>query len=162
MSVPDPVDIALWFALTRLVTKYWAEVDERGGDQAHGFYTRDATYAVGENRFTGEAQIRAFYEARRQRGHATTRHQISNVLVFPEGVRRARMTGAMNLYRAEGRPPIEESRPLAMIADFEAVCVLDDDGLWRMLSHVLRPVFVGSDRPFSVTVDPERLMPRKR
>jgi hypothetical protein len=44
-----------------------------------------------------------------------------------------------------------------MIADFEVRCVLNDDQLWRLQSHVLRPIFVGSNRPLSMAVDPERL-----
>ena len=70
------------------------------------------------------------------------------------------MLGVMSLYLADSRPPVEKSMPPAMIADFEARCVLGDDRLWRFQSHVLRPIFVGRDRPFSVTIDPERLRAR--
>ena len=66
----------------------------------------------------------------------------------------------MSLYLADSCPPVEKSMPPAMIADFEARCVLGDDRLWRFQSHVLRPIFVGRDRPFSVTIDPERLRAR--
>ena len=48
-------------------------------------------------------------------------------------------------------------RASAMIADFEAQCVLGDDELWRFQSHVLRPIFVGSDLPASISIDPQRL-----
>jgi hypothetical protein len=44
-----------------------------------------------------------------------------------------------------------------MIADFEARCVLGDDRLWRFQSHILRPIFVGSDLPASISIDPQRL-----
>jgi hypothetical protein len=44
-----------------------------------------------------------------------------------------------------------------MIADFEAQCVLDGAGLWRFQSHVLRPIFVGSDLPASISIDTQRL-----
>jgi len=74
--------------------------------------------------------------------------------VFRDDAHRARMLGVMSLYLADGRPPFEKSTPPAMIADFEAQCVLGDDRLWRIQSHVLRPIFVGRDRPFSVSVDP--------
>jgi hypothetical protein len=63
----------------------------------------------------------------------------------------------MSLYRADGRPPFQWARPHAMIADFEARCVLGDNGLWRFQSHVLRPIFVGSDLPASISIDPQRL-----
>jgi hypothetical protein len=63
----------------------------------------------------------------------------------------------MSLYRADGRPPFQCTRPPAMIADFEARCVLSDNGRRRFQSHVLRPIFVGSDLPASISIDPQRL-----
>jgi len=77
--------------------------------------------------------------------------------VFQDDARRARTVGVMILFRADGRPPCEWSKPPAMIADFEAHCVVDDDQMWRFQSHVLRPIFVSSDRPASITIDPQRL-----
>jgi hypothetical protein len=35
--------------------------------------------------------------------------------------------------------------------------VLGDDQLWRFQSHVLRPIFVGSHLPASISIDPQRL-----
>ncbi len=122
----DTDDLALWYALNRLMTNYWADVDSNGGIQAHEFYLPDALYVVGNNRFEGEQK-------------------------------NARSVGVMSLYRADGSPPFQGARPPAMIADFEAQCVLGDDRLWRFQSHVLRPIFVGSDVPISLTIDPKHL-----
>jgi hypothetical protein len=47
----DTDDLALWYALNRLVTNYWADVDDEGGSHAHEFYTPKALYSVGNNRF---------------------------------------------------------------------------------------------------------------
>jgi hypothetical protein len=157
VQMPDSDDVKLWFALNRFITNYWIDVDDHGGIRAHEFYSSDGLYAVGENLFEGTANIRAFYDRRRARGHATTRHLVNNLRAFDFGADRARMTGVMSLFRADGRPPINAARPLAMIADFEARCVLVEDRSWRFESHVLDPIFVGRDRPFSVTIDPERL-----
>jgi hypothetical protein len=63
----------------------------------------------------------------------------------------------MSLYRADGRPPVLTARPPAMIADFEARCVRVDDRQWRFRSHLLRPIFVSSDLPASISIDPQRL-----
>jgi hypothetical protein len=158
--MPDTDDLTLWYTLNRLMINYWADVDNNGGRQAHEFYLPGALYAVGANRFEGEENIRAFYDRRRQLSNTTTRHLIDNLRVFREDARCARLVGVMSLYRADGRPPIDEARPLAMIADFEARCALGDDKLWRLQSHVLRPVFIGTDRPFSLMIDPERLRAR--
>jgi hypothetical protein len=157
MQMPELDELTLWYALNRLIIGYWDDVDRNGGSRAHEFYLPDALYSVGDNRFVGVDNIRAFYERRRERGNATTRHLINNLLVFPNGALRARMVGTMSLYRADGHPPIDESRPLSMIADFEAWCVLGDDRQWRLESHVLRPIFIGSNRPFSITVDSARV-----
>jgi SnoaL-like domain len=153
----DTDDLALWYALNRLMTNYWADVDHNGGSLAHEFYLPGALYAVGRNQFEGTEKIRAFYARRRQRGNTTTRHFVGNLRVFRDDAQRVSMTGVMTLYRADGRPPFEWTRPPAMIADFEAQCVLGDDRLWRFQSHVLRPIFVGSDLPSSISIDPQRL-----
>jgi hypothetical protein len=63
----------------------------------------------------------------------------------------------MSLYRADGRPPFQWAKPPAMIADFEAQCVLGEDKQWRFQSYVLRPIFVGSDLPASISINPQRL-----
>ncbi len=157
MAMTDTDDLALWYAVHRLMTDYWAEVDQNSGSRAHEFYLPDALYAVGSNRFEGSEKIHAFYTRRRQFGNATTRHLVGNLRVFAEGWEHARAVGIMSLYRADGRPPIRGVRPPAMIADFEARCRLDDSRLWRFQSHLLRPIFVGSDLPASIAIDPQRL-----
>jgi hypothetical protein len=49
----DSDDPALWYAINRLITNYWADVDDNGGSQAHEFYEPAAVYTVGANRFEG-------------------------------------------------------------------------------------------------------------
>ena len=93
----DTDDLALWYALNRLMINYWADVDGNGGTQAHEFYLPDAVYAVGNNRFEGEEKIRAFYARRRQRGRTTTRHLVDNLRVFRDDARHARAVGVMSL-----------------------------------------------------------------
>src|SRR4029077_2163586 len=120
----DTDDLTLWYALNQLMINYWADVDSNGGAQAHEFYLPDALYAVGNNRFEGEQKIRAFYARRRQRGRTTTRHLVSNLRVHRDNARNARNVGVRSLSRADGIPPFQGARPPAMIADFEAQCVL--------------------------------------
>jgi hypothetical protein len=152
----DTDELALWCALNRLMANYWAEVDESGGRQAHEFYLPDAVYAIGNNRFEGRDKIAAFYE-RRRHGRIMTRHVLSNQRAFDDGETQARMTGLMSLYRADGKSPFQGARPPAMIADFEARCVLGDDRQWRFQSHVLRPFIVGNDLPASIMINPRSL-----
>ena len=149
-------DLALWGALNRLMADYWADVDENGGRRAHEFYLPDAVYAIGNSRFEGRDKIEAFY-ARRRHGVAMTRHILSNLRAFGDDEPHPRMVGMMSLYRADGRSPFQGARPPAMIADFEARCVLGDDRVWRFQSHVLRPFIVGNDLPASITINPRTL-----
>lgn len=152
----DSNDLSLWYALNRLIVNYWADVDANGGRQAHEFYLPNALYAIGNNRFEGREKIEAFY-TRRRSAPTMTRHLICNLRVFSERGPHGRMVGIMSLYRADGRSPFQGARPPAMIADFEAQCVLGDDRLWRFQSHVLRPFIVGSDFPASIMINPQTL-----
>jgi hypothetical protein len=147
-------DLALWCALNQLLASYWADVDENGGREAHEFYLPDGVYAIGNHRFEGRQKIEAFY-ARRRHGAAVTRHLVCNLRAFGEP--HTRMAGVMSLYRADGKSAFQGARPPAMIADFEARCVLDDDRQWRFQSHVLRPFIIGNDLPASIVIRPEAL-----
>ena len=152
----DGDDLALWCALNWLMAAYWADVDENGGLQAHEFYLPQGLFAIGNNRFEGKEKIEAFYTRRR---HATvvTRHLLSNLRAFDDDKPTARMVGVMSLYRADGKSPFQGARPPAMIADFEARCVLGDDRRWRFQSHLLRPFIVGNDMPASIMINPRNL-----
>jgi hypothetical protein len=149
-------ELALWYALNRLMADYWADVDENGGRRAHQFYVPDGVYAIGTSRFEGQDKIAAFY-TRRRHGTVTTRHQLCNLRALGDDPPVARIAGMMNLYRAEGGSPFQGARPPAMIADFEARCILDDDQRWRFQSHVVRPFIVGNDMPASIMIRPQAL-----
>lgn len=149
-------DLALSCALNRLMANYWADVDENGGQEAHEFYVADGLYAIGNNRFEGRDKIAAFY-ARRRHGTVLTRHLLSNLRAIGDAEPHARLLGLMTLYRADGKSPFQGARPPAMIADFEARCVLGDDRKWRFQSHVLQPFIVGNDLPASIMIRPQSL-----
>jgi hypothetical protein len=153
----DRDEAALWYALHRLETNYWYDVDFNAGTGAYEFYLADGLFAVGENQFRGHDRIRAFYAWRRQRGKTTTRHLISNLLANAQDERHARLTGVLSLYRADGRPPFKGERPPMLIADLSGDCVLGEDDIWRYQSHVLHPIFVGSDIPLSISIDTQIL-----
>jgi hypothetical protein len=51
--VLDTDDLALWYAINRLMASYWADVDDNGSSSAHEFYVLEALYTVGANRFDG-------------------------------------------------------------------------------------------------------------
>jgi len=76
--------------------------------RAHEFlFLPDALYAVGNNRFEGEAKDpRLLCSNAGQRGRTTTRHLAANLRVFRDDPRRARTVGVMSLYRADGSPAV--------------------------------------------------------
>ena len=150
-------EATLWYALHRLETSYWHDVDFSGGTGAHEFYVSDGLFAVGDNQFRGQDKIRAFYAWRRQRGHTTTRHLINNFQLVSHDPASARVSGVISLYQAEGRPPLQGERPPMLIADLSADCVIGEDRRWRYQSHVLHPVCIGSDIPLSISIDTQIL-----
>ena len=153
----DMPDVGLWCVLNHLESSYWSEVDCNGGRQAHEFYTPDGLFAVGDNQFLGQQNIRAFYTWRRRRGLLTSRYLICNLLVVSSDDGRASHTAMLNLYKANDRPPIRGTKPPNLIADIKADCVRGDDGVWRYQSHSVLPIFVGSDVPLALSVDTQIL-----
>lgn len=159
--MPEGDDVALWCALNQLMASYWADVDENGGSGAHEYYLPEGVYAIGNNRFEGRDQIAAFY-ARRRFGTVLTRHLVGNLRIAGGNAEKARIAGIMSLYRADGKSPFQGARPPAMIADFEARCVIGDDRRWRFQLHELRPFIVGSDLPASIAIRPQTLQAGSR
>ena len=156
----DTSDAGLWYALNRLETDYWWDVDLNGGRNAHEFYLPDGLYVVGRNKFAGHDQIRAFYAWRARRGPMTSRHLINNLKVSATDEHHAGFVAALSLFRANGPPPVQRAPAPCLIADVISECVRGEDGTWRFQSHVVRPVFIGSDRPLPLAIDPEFLSRR--
>lgn len=155
--MPDTDDVALWYALYRLMTNYWFEVDFNGGGNAHEFYVAEGLFAVGDNRFQGHQEIRAFYAWRQRRGYTTSRHLLNNLQVLSEDEQHVRVICVLSNYRADGRPPFVGERPPMLVADVRADCLRGEDRQWRYQSHVLQPIFVGRDIPHSISIDPKFL-----
>jgi hypothetical protein len=156
----DSPDAGMWYALNRLETNYWWDVDLNGGRHAHEFYLPDGLYVVGKNRFAGHDKIRAFYAWRARRGPMTGRHLINNLQVFATDDRHARLVAALSLFRANGRPPVQGALSPCLIADVIGECVCGEDGTWRYRSHIVQPVFVGTDFPLSLSIDGQLLANR--
>jgi hypothetical protein len=145
-------DCTLWFALYRLETSYWRDVDFNDGRTAASFYLEDGVFAIGDNVFRGVERISEFYEWRRNHARATTRHVVNNLLIAEANDHQASVGGLIHFYQAEGQPPVWESSAAILVADLTSQCVLDDD-LWRFKSHVLCPIFMGNEVPLSLAFD---------
>jgi hypothetical protein len=161
-AVDNAADAGLWNALNRLETSYWLDVDHKSGANANEFYEPDGVFVVGNNRFQGHEKIQAFYAWRQRRGPTTTRHLIYNLQVISANDNRARVAAMVTLYAAHGRAPVQSERPPSMIADIVSDCVRGKDDVWRYQSHVLHPIFVGSDLPLSLSIDTQILGEKTR
>ena len=143
----DHRDYALWHAIHRVELSHWYDVNLNDGKTVHELYTENGRFIVGQQERNSREEIRAFYEARRQRGVRTARHLVSNFLLLPiDKDRHARAAGTICLHAGD-QPPILPAKSPILIADLASEFVLEDDGVWRFSWHVLRPIFVGDD-PF--------------
>ncbi|MDB5965963.1 MAG: hypothetical protein JWQ72_2463 [Polaromonas sp.] len=138
-SLADP---GLLLPLAALLADYWYDVDHHWGRGAHLMYAGGGRFSIGPELMDGIPAIRAFYTWREGRGAREARHVISNLRVraMPEG--RVQVDCILCLYAADG-VPVLESRPPILIADETADCEQGSDGVWRFVSHTLRPVFAG-------------------
>ena len=150
-------DLALWFALYSLTTRYWRDVDFNAGRRAHEFYQADGLFIAGQNRFAGPDSIRAFYAWRGRAGQTTTRHLVSNLLVAKAEGRRATAVGMMNLHRADVLASGAKAVVPILVADFTSECVRGEDEVWRFSCQHLNPIFVSADVPLSLAIDPNFL-----
>jgi hypothetical protein len=162
-------ELLLWHALHRLEVTYWYDVDFNEGRAAHEFFTPDGVKMVGHNRFEGREEIRRFYEWRARQGGAkavrhlgisgvkAVRHLITNLHVASSSERRATVLGVVSFYGGAPYPLKRQSAPPMMVADLINDCVLSEDNAWRFKSHTLRPVFVSSETPPSMVIDPHFL-----
>ena len=160
-------ELLLWHALHRLEVTYWHDVDFNEGRTAHELFTPDGVKIVGNNRFEGREQIRAFYEWRGRQNGATAaqqlgiigvravRHLITNLQVASSSERCATVQGIVVFYGGKSK---RQSNP-PMVADLINECVLNEDNLWRFKSHTIRPVFMSNELPQSMQIHPKFLKP---
>ncbi len=128
--------------LHALEADYWYEVDHHAGRSAHLFYVEEGTYASGETRLRGQAEIAGFYRRREEQGDGTARHVVTNPRVDDVTPAGARFACIMLLYPDNG-VPVLGSKPAVMIADIVNEYVFTA-GAWKLLSRTLRPIFEGS------------------
>src|SRR5215471_15184109 len=83
-----------------------------------------------------------------------------NLQVFATDDHHARLVAALSLFRANGPPPVRRAPSPCLIADVSSDCARGEDGIWRFRSHVVRPVFLGSDHPLSLSIDGQFLTKR--
>jgi hypothetical protein len=134
---------ALLLLQERLEVNYWYEIDHNWGMSAHSYYVADGEFTIGDKTMRGVEAIADFYKWRRDRGERTARHVVSNFRLAAAQGAQASFDCILNLFAADGRPPLP-SEPAIMIADIHASCEQSEDGVWRLRTHTLVPIFTGS------------------
>ncbi|WP_253272223.1 nuclear transport factor 2 family protein [Advenella kashmirensis] len=123
-----------------LAIDYWHEVDSNWGENAHEFYTEDATFTTSMKTRRGQMQIQEFYRSRRQRGARVSLHIVQNFRAEAISDNRARCNYIMSLYAADGEPVLP-SRPPIMIAAVTEILVRQPDQSWRYSERTLTALF---------------------
>jgi hypothetical protein len=124
-----------------LVLRYWREVDERWGAEAHNFFTPDGVFASESNRLVGRGEIKAFYDWRRGRGERVARHIVNNALVSLDGADRATVSYIMTIFAADGVPVLPVRSP-NLISDVSERLVRVD-GVWMIEEKAFSTLFKG-------------------
>ena len=141
---PRIADAAVLQALSALEVDYWHEVDHNWGRNAHALYVNDGVFAIGDKKMVGAQAVAGFYRWRESRGERTARHVVTNFRLASRNGNSAAFNCIMCLYAADGKPVLP-SLPAIMIADIDSECILGEDGHWRFVSHLLKPVFTGGE-----------------
>lgn len=123
-----------------LVLRYWREVDERWGAEAHNFFTPDGVFVSETTRLVGRDEIKAFYDWRRGRGDRVARHIVNNALVSIDGDR-ATVSYLMTIYAADGVPVLPVAAP-NLISDVTET-IVRVDGAWLIAEKRFSTLFRG-------------------
>lgn len=115
-------------------------IDHDRSDEVADLFTEDGVY----RRSTGEASsgreaIRRSYRIRADQGPRTARHIFSNLRLTVENERLARGTVILTLFAHDGTPPLPADPML--VADYDDVYVLCDDGRWRYKERTVTWLF---------------------
>jgi uncharacterized protein (TIGR02246 family) len=115
-------------------------IDHDRSDEVADLFTEDGVY----RRSTGEASsgreaIRRSYRIRADQGQRTARHIFSNLRLTMKNERLAHGTVILTLFAHDGTPPLPADPML--VADYDDVYVLCDDGRWRYRERTVTWLF---------------------
>ena len=103
-------------------------------------FTDDARYSNGARVSSGKVAIEAFYRGRAEGGVRTSRHLYSGLRIRLDGADQAGATSVWMSFAQNAAPPIDYSVPF-LVADFIDAYRRGQDGVWRISSREIRPIF---------------------
>jgi ketosteroid isomerase-like protein len=135
-------------------------------DQSEGvadLFTEDGVYgrSTGQ-RSTGREAIRDSYRLRKDAGVRTARHIFSNLRLTPISDTQLRGSVILTLFAEDGPPP-HPAEPL-VIADYDDIYELSDDGRWRYRERIISWIFVreGARSPLALGASPSSSAPESQ
>jgi ketosteroid isomerase-like protein len=126
-------------AITALNDDFCHELDRGTVAGLVALFMPDAVYSREERVSSGQAEIRALFEARTAGGPRTSRHLTSGLRIAFTGSDQAVGLSICTVYTAAGMPPVSGTLPGA-VADFEDVYMRTEDG-WRFARRHIRTIF---------------------
>ena len=138
MQTPNPFLLRL--EIEALNAEFAYRIDHDQSDGVADLFIEDGIYgrSTGE-RSVGRAAIAETYRQRAARGARTTRHLFTNLRLRPESERLVRGTVILTLFAEDGVPPLP-ANPM-LVADYDDVYVLCDDGRWRYRERIITWLF---------------------
>lgn len=116
-------------------------LDQLAYDDLGDLFTADARYASGPRAMEGrDAIVHSFVTRAQKSGPRTTRHMYSGLSLTFDHAHIARGHSVWISYARNAPAPVDDVTPF-VVADFEDIYHLEDDGHWRIHERVIRPVF---------------------
>jgi ketosteroid isomerase-like protein len=138
--------IRIRLALQDLNAAFTHNLDHGNLDELVDLFTPDALYTHAKRRSEGREEIRKLFVARAEAGVRTVRHLISSLWLEIESETAARGSSVCLTFAHDGPPPAPHATP-HLVADFEDVYRLCEDGRWRFAVRHIHRIFVAADNP---------------
>ena len=136
--------IRIRLALQDLNAAFTYNLDHGHIDELVDLFTEDALYTHAKRRSEGREEIRKLFATRAAAGVRTVRHFASGLRLEIESPTTAHGTSVCLTFAHEGDPPVPHATP-HLVADFEDVYRLCEDGRWRFAVRHIHRIFVAPD-----------------
>jgi len=140
----DLTFIKIRFALQDLNTAFTHNLDHGKVEDLVDLFTEDALYTHDKRRSQGREEIRKLFVARAEAGVRTVRHLACGLRLEIESESAARGSSVCFTFAHDGPPPAPHATP-HLVADFEDVYRLCEDGKWRIAVRHIHRLFVAAD-----------------
>ncbi len=152
--------IKIRFALQDLNTAFTDSLDHGRIDELVDLFIADALYTHGGRKSQGQEEIRSLFAARASAPARTVRHLCTGLKIEIESESAARGSSVCLSFAYDGLAPVDSATP-HLVADFEDVYQLCDDGKWRFAVRKIHRIFVAAENPGPVGLFNSQRNPKK-